>query len=173
VHFAIDHVELELEEPTEQACDESLTCQGLNLNLRYFSSFTFISILFGESCLLFLWCAGGRCCMVCSDEDHGRSRRPGAEDQRWLHRLSTQWPGDREVGWRCVQSGASKSSSTVCQWFGLKTTGTVFFCLASKPVVTVSPRLASKPGAQVFLFGPQNRQLRFGDLGLKITAIVS
>jgi hypothetical protein len=37
--------------------------------------FTFVS--FGESCLLVSWCAGGRCGMVCSDEDHGRSRRPG------------------------------------------------------------------------------------------------
>jgi hypothetical protein len=35
---------------------------------------------FEESCLLVLWCAGGKCDMTCSDEDHGRSRRPGAED---------------------------------------------------------------------------------------------
>jgi hypothetical protein len=27
-------------------------------------------------------------------------------------------------------------------------------------------------GRRVFRFGPQNRQLRFGDLGLKITVIV-
>jgi hypothetical protein len=59
----------------------------------------------------------------------------------------------------------------VCQWFGLKTTGTVFSGLASKPVatvfsglalkpvVTVSPGLASKLIAQVFWFGPQNQQL--------------
>jgi hypothetical protein len=33
--------------------------------------------------------------------------------------------------------------------------------------------LASKPLGQVFWFGPQNRQLRFGDLGLKITAMIS
>jgi hypothetical protein len=37
----------------------------------------------GESCLLFSWCAGDRCSMVSSDEDRGRSRRPGAEDRRW------------------------------------------------------------------------------------------
>jgi hypothetical protein len=36
--------------------------------------------------------------MVCSDEDHGRSSRPGVEDQEWLHRSGTQWPGDRGVG---------------------------------------------------------------------------
>jgi hypothetical protein len=41
-------------------------------------SFTFVS--FGESWLLVSWCAGGKCGMVCSDEDRGRSRRPGAED---------------------------------------------------------------------------------------------
>jgi hypothetical protein len=40
-------------------------------------------------------------------------------------------------------------------------------------VATVSPSLASKPVAQVSQFGPQNRQLRFGDLGLKITVTVS
>jgi hypothetical protein len=52
--------------------------------------------------------------------------------------------------------------ATVCEWFGLKTTQTVFTGLASKPVatisissalkpvVTVSSGLASKPGATVF-----------------------
>jgi hypothetical protein len=32
--------------------------------------------------------------------------------------------------------------------------------------------LASKPVARVFRFGLQNRQLRFGDLGIKITATI-
>jgi hypothetical protein len=57
-----------------------------------------------------------------------------------------------------------------------------FFGLASKSRSTVSPGLASKPVATVlvvwpqnhslgfFLFVPQNRQMRFGDLGHKITA---
>jgi hypothetical protein len=36
--------------------------------------------------------------MMCSDEDRGRSRRPGAEDREWSHRSGTRWPGDREVG---------------------------------------------------------------------------
>jgi hypothetical protein len=57
----------------------------------------------------------------------------------------------------------------VYQWFVIKITGTVFSCLASKLVVTVSPGLSSKSVARVSLFGPQNWQLRFGDLGLKIT----
>jgi hypothetical protein len=61
----------------------------------------------------------------------------------------------------------------VCEWFGLKTTMTVFSSLASKLVVTVFSGLASKLVGQVSQFGPQNLQLRFGDLGIKITAMVS
>jgi hypothetical protein len=38
----------------------------------------------GESHLLVSWCAGDRCGMMGSDEDHGRSRRPDAEDRGWL-----------------------------------------------------------------------------------------
>jgi hypothetical protein len=37
----------------------------------------------------------------------------------------------------------------VCEWFGLKTTWTVFSGLASKSVVTVFSGLASKPVARV------------------------
>jgi hypothetical protein len=36
---------------------------------------------------------------------------------------------------------ASKPVVTVCEWFGLKTTRTVFIGLASKPVVMVSSGL--------------------------------
>jgi hypothetical protein len=39
--------------------------------------------------------------------------------------------------------------ATVCEWFELKTTWTVFTGLASKPVATVSSGLASKPVATV------------------------
>jgi hypothetical protein len=49
----------------------------------------------------------------------------------------------------------------------------IFFGLASKSVVKVFPDLTSKPVVEGFRFGPQNRQLRFGDLGLKIIAMVS
>jgi hypothetical protein len=35
--------------------------------------------------LLVSWCAGDRCDMADSDEDHGRSRRSGAEDRGWSH----------------------------------------------------------------------------------------
>jgi hypothetical protein len=70
--------------------------------VSFYFSFTFVS--FGELRLLVSWCAGGRCGMVCSDEDHGRSRRPGAEDRGWSHRSGTRWPSYREVGWRRVRS---------------------------------------------------------------------
>jgi hypothetical protein len=40
--------------------------------------FSFIFVSFGESYLLVSWCAGDRCGMACSDEDLGRSRKPGA-----------------------------------------------------------------------------------------------
>jgi hypothetical protein len=38
----------------------------------------------------------------------------------------------------------------VCEWFGLKTTRSVFAGLASKPMATVSSGLASKPATTVF-----------------------
>jgi hypothetical protein len=55
-----------------------------------------------------------------------------------------------------------------------KPAATVFISLASKLVATVFLSLASKPRWwMVSRFEPQNRQLWFGDLGLKITATVS
>jgi hypothetical protein len=75
--------------------------------------------------------------------------------------------------------------ATICEWFDLKITQTVFVGLASKPVATffsnltsklvatVSSSLASKLVAWVSWFGSQNQQLRFDDLGLKITMTVS
>jgi hypothetical protein len=39
--------------------------------------------------------------------------------------------------------------ATICEWFGHKTTQTVFTSLASKPVVTVSGGLATKPAATI------------------------
>jgi hypothetical protein len=75
-----------------------MTWRGLNLNPGCFVCYTFIFVSFGESCLLFLWCAGDRCGMVGSDEDRGRRRRPGAEDWGCSHRSGTRLPNDREVG---------------------------------------------------------------------------
>jgi hypothetical protein len=53
--------------------------------------------------LLFSWCADDRCDMAGSDEEHGRSRRPGAGDQRWS-----------SIG--CVLGGwtIGRSSDAVC-----------------------------------------------------------
>jgi hypothetical protein len=48
--------------------------------------------------MLISWCAGGRCGMMGSDEDHSRSRISSAEDPGWSHRLGTWWPDDRDVG---------------------------------------------------------------------------
>jgi hypothetical protein len=42
-----------------------------------------LSISFRESHLLTSWCTDDRCDMAGNNENHGRSRRPGAEDQRW------------------------------------------------------------------------------------------
>jgi hypothetical protein len=130
----------------------------------------FIFVSFGESYLLVSWCAGGRCGMVGSDEDHGRSRRPIAADWGWSHRLGTWWPDDREVRWCRVRyapctwrwgaqvSWLSLKTNVDCLlvvwpqnyrdgflWFGLKTGGDSFLWFASKPVSMVSPGLASKP----------------------------
>jgi hypothetical protein len=62
--------------------------------------------------------------------------------------LPVVWPQNHSDGFSSVC--ASKPMVTVCEWFGLKTTQTIFACLASKPVVTVSGGLASKPAATVF-----------------------
>jgi hypothetical protein len=63
--------------------------------------------------------------------------------------------------------------ATVFSDLASKPVVTVFSGLASKPVATVSPVLISKPVAWVYRFGPHNRQLRFGNLCLKITTTVS
>jgi hypothetical protein len=52
--------------------------------------------------------------------------------------------------------GASKPRSTVCQWFGLKTTVTVFSGLASNPVATVFSGLASNRWRRFLPVWPQN-----------------
>jgi hypothetical protein len=74
--------------------------------------------------------------MACSDEDRGRSRRPGVEDQGWSHRSGTRWPGGLEVGWRCVRSapGTWRLGAWV-SWLSLKNQDRRFVNgLASKPL---------------------------------------
>jgi hypothetical protein len=96
-----------IEKPSGQyrglICDESLTCHELNSNPKYFGDFTFILISCGESHLLVSWCAGGRCSMAGSDEDHGRIRRSGAEDRGWSD------TGQVHGGWTI-----GRSSDAVC-----------------------------------------------------------
>jgi hypothetical protein len=83
-------------------------------------SFTFVS--FGESRLLVSWCACGRCDMACSNEDRGRSRRPGAEDRGWSYRSGTRWPGGQEVRWRRVRSAPDTwRLGAWVSWLSLKT----------------------------------------------------
>jgi hypothetical protein len=76
--------------------------------------FSFIFVLFGESCLLISCCAGGRCGMACNDEDRGRSNRPGTEDWRLSHRSGTQWRHVRSAPdtWRL---------GVLVSWLSLKT----------------------------------------------------
>jgi hypothetical protein len=68
---------------------------------------------------------------------------------------------------------ASKPRSTVCQLFGLKSTGTVSSGLASKLVAMVCQWFGLKITVMVSWFGTQNQWLRFGDSGHKITATIS
>jgi hypothetical protein len=80
---------------------------------------------------------------------------------------------------------ASKPATTVFSGLASKPVVTVFYSLASKLVATISPSVASKPMVgfliepkkprrwRVSRFGPENLQLRFGDLGFKITTMVS
>jgi hypothetical protein len=62
----------------------------------------------------------------------------------------------------------------VCEWFGLKTTWTVFTSLASKLVATVSSGLASKPAATVCeWFALKTTQTVFTGLSSKSVVTVS
>jgi hypothetical protein len=63
---------------------------------------------------------------------------------------------------------------TVCEWFGLKTTRTVFAGLTSKLVVTVSGGLASKSAMTVFS-GLTSKLVAmvFSSLASKLVATVS
>jgi hypothetical protein len=67
---------------------------------------------------------------------------------------------------------ASKPAATVSAGLASKPATTVSNGLASKLAAMVSAGLASKPVVSVSPFDSQNWQLRFGDLGFKITAAV-
>jgi hypothetical protein len=67
---------------------------------------------------------------------------------------------------------ASKPAATVFTGLASKLVATINSSLDPKLVATVSPGSASK-SAVGFLVEPQNQQVWFGDLVLKITATVS
>jgi hypothetical protein len=79
------------------------------LNLGHFGSFTFILVLCQESCLFVSWCAGGRCGMADSDEDHGRSMRLCVENRGWsgtgrvLVGRAIERSGDAVCGLHCAR----------------------------------------------------------------------
>jgi hypothetical protein len=94
---------------------------------------------------------GGKCDMTSSDEDHGRSMRPGAEDRGWssigqvLSDRTIRRLGDDVCGLYCAQGNeeceflclATKPRFTICQRFGLKITRSDFPVSVSKPLATV------------------------------------
>jgi hypothetical protein len=82
------------------------------------------------------------------------------------------WPQNHSDGFSSVW--ASKPMATVCKWFDLKTTRTVFAGLTSKPVATVSRSLASKPAVTVFA-GLASKPVAtvFSSLASKLAATVS
>jgi hypothetical protein len=66
-----------------------------------------------------------------------------------------------------------KITGTIYQWFGIKTGGNGFSLFGLKTGGGFLGSPSKLRWWRVFRFEPQNRQLRFGDLGIKITATVS
>jgi hypothetical protein len=98
--------------------------------------------------------------------------RLGAEDRRWsstgrvLGGRMIERLGDTVCGVHCAQGDEERM-------FNLKTKVDDFFRFGLKTGGYSSCGLVSKPLTQVFQFGPQNQQLRFGDLAHKITMMIS
>jgi hypothetical protein len=70
--------------------------------------------------------------MVGTDEDSGRSRRPGVQEWGWSHRLGTRWPDDWEVG--CAVCTMHKETKSVSFLVEPQNIGQCFVnSLASKP----------------------------------------
>jgi hypothetical protein len=93
------------------------------LNPEYFDCFTFIFILCGESHLLVSWCVGCRCDKAGTYEDHGRSRRPDADDRRWSN--TGRVFGDQTIGRLgdavCGLHHAQGDEGAHVPWLSLKT----------------------------------------------------
>jgi hypothetical protein len=114
--------------------------------------------------------------MACSDEDHGRSRRPGAEDRRWSHRSGTRWLGDQEVGWHRVRFALCtwKRGARV-SWLSLKTkVDGLSVVWPQNHWDGFSSVWTSKPMATVCeWFGLKTTQMVFAGLASKPVATVS
>jgi hypothetical protein len=80
------------------------------------------------------------------------------------HKLGTWWPDDWKVGWRRVRSASYT-------WCRREARG--FFDLASKLVAMVCQWFSIKTIATIYWFEIQNQGWQFGDLGLKITMMIS
>jgi hypothetical protein len=134
--------------------------------------FSFIFVSFRESCLLVSWWAGGRCDIVCSNEDRGRSRRPGAEDRWWSHMSDTQWPGNREVVWRHVRSTPDTwRLEAWVSWLSLKTKVDGLWVIWPQNHSDSFRRFALKTGGDDFLrFGLKTCCDGFRWFGLKTSA---
>jgi hypothetical protein len=100
--------------------------------------------------------------MACSDENHGRSRRPGTEDR------------DGHTG-RILSGRAIERSVVLCVicTVHMEKRSAGFLVEPQNQGRRFVSGLASKPLRLVSRFGLQNRQFQFGDFGLKITATVS
>jgi hypothetical protein len=82
--------------------------------------------------------------MACSDEDRGRSRRPGAEDRGWLHRSGTWWPRGRVA------------PCAVCTW-NIETRSAGFLIEPQNQGQRFVSGLASKPLGRFSPVWAQNR----------------
>jgi hypothetical protein len=115
-----------------------MTCRCLNLNPRHFASFTFISVRLENRVYLShgvqvtgaAWWAATMTMVGVGDlVQRTRDGRIGHVLNGWVIKRS----GDTMCGLHHARedeehrflSSASKPMSTVCQWFGLKTTETV------------------------------------------------
>jgi hypothetical protein len=110
--------------------------------------------------LLISWCAGDSCDMACSDEDHGRSRRPGVDNRGWSNT-------GRLLGGRTIESLGDAVCGLHCEMRSES-----FLVWPQNQGRRFVSDLASKQLGRISRFRPQNRQLRFGDSGLKITVMV-
>jgi hypothetical protein len=113
--------------------------------------------------LLVSWCTGHRCDMAGSDEDHGRSRKPGLEDG----------DGQAQVGYSVA--GQSRGQVMLCavRTVHKEMRSASFLVWPQNQGRRFLPIWPKNQWLRVSWFGAQNWYLRFGDLGLKITVTVS